>query len=169
MERPTDIQSIASESAKAIVEQFLQTIPKELLDQLPQDFFEDTGAELQADIRACIDSRLRWTIQSAYAETLEQQRRETQCYDQPQQRINYSPPEPLQKLPVEKPKIQHQSRQSTYAATTVDNRNDPIETESYIEAEHYLTLKKKSPNRQRRRRRRSAAAEHQECLLNATS
>lgn len=166
MESTTEIQSIASESAKIIVEQFLQTIPSELKGQLSQSFFEDIGTDLEADIQSCLNSRLQWSMQSAYAEISVLQQEHQQ--PEPIPRLNYLPPEPLQQLPKRKQQRHQQTPNSNHAPRTVDNPNEPMETENYVKTEHYLTLKK-SPNRQRRRRRRSAAAEYQESLLNATS
>lgn len=139
--------------------------PSELKGQLSQNFFEDIGADLQADIQSCLYSRLQWSIQSTYAEISAQQREHQRPEFIP--KLNYLPPEPLQQLPERKQPRHQQTSNSNYAARTVDNPNDPMETESHVETENYLTLKK-SPNRQRRRRRRRAAAEYQESLLNAT-
>lgn len=161
----TEIQSIASESAREIVEKFLQSFPSDLKGQLPQSFFADIGADLQADIQSCLYSRLQWSIQSTYAEISAQQREHQHPEFIP--KPNYLPPEPLQQPPEKKQQRHQQKLKSNHTVRTVDNPNDPMETENHIETEHYLTLKK-SPNRQRRRRRRSAAAEYQESLLNAT-
>lgn len=150
----TEIQSIASESAREIVEKFLQSFPSELENQLPQDFCYEIGKDLQADIQLCLHSRLQWSMQAAQAEIVEQKRQH--LMPQPHHQINFLPPQPLQKLSERESQSQKRSQHAIPQSTVLDNPVYPEKAEtddSYIDEAQPQQRIIKSPNRQRRRRR----------------
>lgn len=170
------IQAIASESAKVIVQEFLQTLPDELVEALPEGSLDDITTDLESDLRSYVNSRLQWTAQSARAEILEQQRQKD--YQEATDQQNLVNLQLLQKLSkneskkrrphsvieqprliVEKPPIEDKpidlgkpsiKERSTDVDKTPTHEPDPTDYWTQL-------LANKEANRNRKRRRRSAS------------